>query len=65
MLLSPQLESRLEDVSSLGQVVKKFNGLLDSKSFLSSNQEKVTRSEPIDIPKPGDLPSLASLNEGK
>lgn len=54
--------SRLDDVSSLGQVVKKFNGsLIDS--LLTNNQEKqVTRSQPIDIPKPG---RRSSLEEGK
>jgi len=53
------LNSRLpSEVSSLGQVVKKFNGsLIDS--LLTNNQEKqVTRSQPIDIPKPGRRSSL-------
>jgi len=47
----PKFET-VEEVPSLGQVVKKFNGLIDS-SFLSSQDKNSppNRSEPIDIPK--------------
>jgi len=75
MVLSPSSTNpatQFEDFSSLGQVVRKFNGLIDhsSNSFLSSPQDKaVTRSDPIDIPKPGKqepaiLPCLDSFQEG-
>lgn len=59
---------------SLGQVVKKFNGLIDGTTLnlQSSHQEKPstllghTQSEPIDIPKPGQAPRLVDdLREGK
>jgi len=74
MVLSPSSTNpatQFEDFSSLGQVVRKFNGLIDhsSNSFLSSPQDKVvTRSDPIDIPKPGKqepaiLPCLDSFQE--
>ena len=62
------LSTRLDDVSSLGQVVKKFNGLIDSNSFLQSDKqsEPKPRSQPIAIPKPGQRAPLLPLeSEGE